>query len=64
VVRQFAPAQAVLFFRQHDDGAAFGRFVRERRELGGVRQFLHGHAGQGDEFRRLSVAQGNGPGLV
>ena len=35
------PAQAVLFLGQHDDAAAFGRFVGQRRELrrvGQVRQ--------------------------
>ena len=39
-VVQFAPAQAVFFLRQHDDAAAFGRLVRQRRELRGVGQFV------------------------
>ena len=32
----FASAQSKLFLREHDDAAAFGRFVGERGELRGV----------------------------
>jgi hypothetical protein len=44
--RQFVdlPRADAKFFRQHDDAAAFGRFVGERRELRGIGEFLFRHA--------------------
>ena len=43
---EFAAANAVFLLRQHDDGAALGRLVSERGELGGVGQFLLGDPAQ------------------
>ena len=43
-VVDLAPAQAEFFLRQHDDAAAFGRFVGQGRELGRSGQLLLGHA--------------------
>ena len=47
---QFAAAQAVTFFGQHDNRAAFGSFVGQRRKLGGVGQFRFAHARSRNEF--------------
>ena len=42
----------------------FGRFVRQRRELRGVGQFLRADAGQRHELGRLAVAERDRAGLV
>ena len=60
----FAAAQAVFFLGQHDNRAAFRRFIREAGELSGVRQFAVAHSLDGDEFDRLPVAKRDGSGLV
>ncbi len=60
----FAPAQSVLFFRQHHNRASLGSFVGQRRELRRIRQHRFGHARRGNELRRLPVAQRDGSGLV
>ena len=59
-----ALAQAVLFFRQDDDAAAFGRFVRQRRKLRGIGQLLVVNAVGGKERRRLPVAERDRAGFV
>ena len=58
------PRADAEFFRQHDDAAAFGRFVGERGELRGVGQFLFRHAGRGQKRDGLAVAERDGAGLV
>ena len=59
-----AAAEAVFFFGQHDDAAAFGRFVGQRGELRGVGQFGNAHAVGGNELDRLAIAQRDRAGLV
>ena len=59
-----APAQAVFFLGEHGDGAAFGGFVGQRSQLGGVGQFLDFDARRGNEFRGHAVAEGDGAGFV
>ena len=61
---EFAPAQAVFFFRQHDDGAAFGGFVRKRGELSGIGEFLFANAGRGNEFGGAAIAERDGAGFI
>ena len=52
-----ASAQVVLFFRQHNNRPAFGRFVGERRELRGIGHLGRGNPRSGDELRCLAVAE-------
>lgn len=59
-----ALAQPVRLLRQDDDGAALGRLVGQRGELGGVRQFGLRHPRDRDELGGLPVAEGDGAGLV
>ncbi len=59
-----ALAQIETVFREHDDAAAFRRFVGERGELRGVGQFLFAHAGGGNEQRGLPIAERDRAGLV
>src|SRR5712692_9231078 len=49
---------------QHHDRAAFGCFVREGRELSGVRQILFLHSRRGEKLRGAAVTQGNRACLV
>ena len=58
------PAQSVSLFGENDDRAAFGSFVGQRGKLRGVGHLGLAHAGRGNEFRRLAIAQRDGPGLV
>jgi cobalamin biosynthesis protein CobT len=60
----FAAAQVELLLGEHDDAAAFGRFVGERGELRGVGEPFAGDAGRGDEVGGHAVAEGDGAGLV
>ena len=56
--RHVALANVEALFREHDDTAAFGRFVGERRELRGVREIVLGQPGAGmnaDAWRLPSV---------
>ena len=62
--RQLAAAQAVLLLREHDDRSAFGRFVRQRRQLRRVGQRRLADAGQRNELGRLAVAERDRAGLV
>ena len=57
-------AQAVFFLGQHDDAAAFGRFVGQRRELRRVGQVRQVDAIGGNEFHRLAVAHRDRAGFV
>ncbi len=57
-------AQPVLLLGEHDDRAAFGRFVGEAGQLCGVGQRFGCDAGQRHEGRGLPVAQRDGAGLV
>ena len=61
---QLAPAQAVFFLGQHDNAAAFRRFVGERRELRGFGHRFLRHARRGKEFRGLAIAERDRAGLV
>ena len=61
---QVAAAQVVLLLGQHDDRAALGGLVGERRELRGVGQPLLAHVGRGHELGGLAIAEGDGAGLV
>ena len=63
-LRELAPADALLLFGEHDDGAALGGLVREAGELRGVGEFVGGDARRGDELDGLPVAQRDGAGLV
>ncbi len=63
-VGELSAADAVLVFGQHDDRSSFRRFVRERRQLGRVRQLTLGDAGQRHELGRLPVPERDRPGLV
>ena len=47
----FARAQSEFFFRQHDDAAAFRRFIGERAELRRARQITFFNARRDDETR-------------
>ena len=58
------PRMSVFFFREHDDAAAFGRFVGERRKLRGFGQLLLGHSRSRNERRRLAIAERDRAGLV
>ncbi len=64
VFGHFAAAQAVLFFGQNDDRAAFGSFVGEAGKLRRVGEFFGGDAGERDEFDGLAIAQSDGAGLI
>ena len=59
-----ALAQLELLLGQHDDAAAFGRFVGQRGELRRVGQFGLLDAGGGEEGAGLAVAERDGAGLV
>jgi hypothetical protein len=54
---EFASAQAVLLFRQHNNRSAFGRLVGERRELRGIGHLRRGDPRRGDELGGLAVAE-------
>ena len=49
---------------EHDDRAALGRLVGERRELRGVGELALGDARHREELRGLAVAERDGAGLV
>ncbi len=49
---------------EHDDRAAFRRLVGQRAHLRGLGEVLLGHAGHGDELRRLAVAERDRARLV
>ncbi len=59
-----ASAQTVLLFGEHDDAAAFGRFVGKAGKLGGVGQVGFVDAVGRDEFDGLAVAERDGAGFV
>ena len=59
-----ASAQPEFFLRQHDDAAAFGRFVGQRRELGRFGELFLGHARGRQKRGSLAVAQRDRAGLV
>ncbi len=64
LVRELAFADAVLLLREDDDGAAFGRFVGERRKLGRVGDFALGYSRHWHELSGLTVTEGNRSGLI
>ena len=64
VLRVDVPAADAELLGQHHDGAALGRLVGQRGELGGVGELLHGDSRHGEELRRLAVAERDGAGLV
>ena len=59
-----ASAQPVFFFRQHDDGAAFRRFISETRKLGCVRESFRAHAIDSDELCGHTVTERDRASLV
>ena len=59
-----ALAQVELLLGQHDDAAALGRLVGQRRQLRGVGEFVLLDAGRRQEGRSLAVAERDGAGLV
>ncbi len=59
-----AATQAVLFFGEDNDGAAFGSFVGQRGKLRGIGHFGLGHSGSRQKFCGLAVAEGDRAGLV
>ena len=58
-----AAPQAILL-GQDDDAPSLRRLVGQGRQLRRIGQFLRRHAGGGDKFRGLAVAEGDGAGLV
>ena len=58
------PRRFVLFLGEDDDGAAFGRFICQRGELGGVGEALRADVRGGEEFRCLAIAEGDGAGFI
>ena len=61
---QVAFAQIKALFRQYHDAAAFRRFIRQRRQLGGVGQHALFDAARRQESRGLTVAEGDGAGFI
>ena len=61
---QIAAAQIVLLLGEHDDRAAFWRFVGERSELRRVGQSLLADIRGGNKLGGLAIAQCDGAGLV
>ena len=61
---EFAAAEAVFFFGEDDDGAAFGSFIGERGKLRGVGQLGFGDAGRGMKGGGFAIAEGDGAGFV
>src|ERR1700742_4766281 len=59
-----AAADAVFLLGQHDDRTPLGSFVRERRKLRRVGQFLLADAANRTKRGRLTVAERDGTGLV
>ena len=64
VGREVAAAEVVFFFGQHDDRAALGSFVGQRRKLCGVGHFGFGDSGGRYKFGGLAIAESDGAGLV
>ncbi len=63
-VGKIASPQAVFFLGKDDDGAAFGGFVGQGRELCGVGQALLADVRRGVKFGGLAVAESDGSSLV
>src|SRR5262249_49125485 len=63
-LRDVTSAQLELLFGQHNDGAAFRRFIGQRRELSGISQTFWFDIGGRNERRRHTVAQRDGASLV
>ena len=59
-----AAAQAVLLLGEHDDRAAFRRFVGQARELRGIGHLAFGDAGRRQELHGLAAAERDRAGLV
>ena len=64
VLAELALAQAELLLREHDDRAALGRLVGERRELRDLGKLPLVDARCRDELRRLPVPERDRAGLV
>ena len=60
----FAFADLEFLLGEDDDGAAFGGFVGEGSELGGVGKLKFGDTGRGEKGGRLTVTECDGAGLV
>ena len=61
---QFATAQFEFLLGEDHDAPPFGGFIRQRGELGGLREPFARHAGRRQKVRRLPVAERDGSGLV
>ena len=61
---EFAAAESVFLFDEHDDRSTFGSFVGERGELRGIGEFGFGDARAGMKHRGLAIAERDGSGLV
>ena len=61
---KFAASQAVFFFGQDDDRAAFGRFVGKGCELRGVRKFGFGDARSRVKSGGFAIAERDGAGFI
>src|SRR5216684_269431 len=53
---EFATSKTIHLLGEHDDAAAFGRLIGQRRELRGIGKLVLADARRGDELRRLPVA--------
>src|SRR5581483_9901469 len=54
---ELTAAEAVLVLGEDDDRPSFRRLVRKRRELRHLGELADRHAVDGDELRRLTVAE-------
>ena len=63
-ISDIARPRSPYCFGQHDDAAAFGRFVGKRGQLGRIGHLLHAHPLGRQEFGRLAIPQGDRAGLV
>src|SRR5579864_1301103 len=61
---KLATAKLVLFYGEHNDGAAFGSFVGERRKLGRIGHLRLAHSRSWEKLGGLAVAERNRAGLV
>ena len=59
-----APSEFVTLLGQHDDGAPFRSFIRERGKLGGIGQVGLFDSRRGEELGSGTVSQGDRSSLV
>src|SRR5579864_3720579 len=61
---KLAAAKLVLFFGEYNDGAAFGSFVGQRRELRRIGHLSLAHSRSWEKLGGLAIAESNRAGLV